>query len=177
VVLSTSVAETSLTVAGVRVVIDCGLSRVPRYDASAGLTRLHTVRVSRASADQRRGRAGRVAPGVCYRLWDVHEEHGFLASSRPEIIDAELSSLALELADAGISVGAVYALIALGLNLTFWTTKTMNFGQGSLMKGFTFDCDLRYHICGLPQVSALCVHDLIKKHEDHTAARASRDQS
>jgi ATP-dependent helicase HrpB len=103
VVLSTSVAETSLTVEGVRVVVDAGLSRVPRFDATAGLTRLHTVRVSRASADQRRGRAGRVAPGVCYRLWDVHEEHGFLASSRPEIIDADLSSLALELADAGIA--------------------------------------------------------------------------
>lgn len=103
VVLSTSVAETSLTVEGVRVVVDAGYSRVPRYDATAGLTRLHTVRVSRASADQRRGRAGRVAPGVCYRLWDAHEEHGFLASSRPEIIDADLASLALELADAGIA--------------------------------------------------------------------------
>ena len=103
VVLSTSVAETSLTVAGVRVVIDCGLSRVPRYDASAGLTRLHTVRVSRASADQRRGRAGRTAPGVSYRLWDQHEDHALLPSTRPEIVDADLSSLALELADAGIS--------------------------------------------------------------------------
>jgi ATP-dependent helicase HrpB len=103
VVLSTSVAETSLTVEGVRVVVDAGQSRVPRYDAAAGLTRLHTVRVSRASADQRRGRAGRVAPGVCYRLWDVHEEHGFLTATRPEIIDADLSSLALELADAGIA--------------------------------------------------------------------------
>lgn len=103
VVLSTSVAETSLTVEGVRVVVDSGLSRVPRYNATAGLTRLHTVRVSRASADQRRGRAGRMAPGVCYRLWDAHEEHGFLTSSRPEIVDADLTSLALELADAGIA--------------------------------------------------------------------------
>ena len=103
VVLSTSVAETSLTVAGVRVVVDCGLSRVPRYDASAGLTRLHTVRVSRASADQRRGRAGRTAPGVSYRLWDQHEDHTLLPSTRPEIVDADLSSLALELADAGVS--------------------------------------------------------------------------
>lgn len=102
VVLSTSIAETSLTVAGVRVVIDAGLSRIPRFDAAAGLTRLHTVRVSRASADQRRGRAGRTAPGVCYRLWDVHEEHTLQASTRPEIIDADLSSLALELADAGV---------------------------------------------------------------------------
>ncbi|WP_337171688.1 ATP-dependent helicase HrpB [Gemmatimonas aurantiaca] len=102
VVLSTSIAETSLTVEGVRVVIDAGLSRIPRFDAAAGLTRLHTVRVSRASADQRRGRAGRTAPGVCYRLWDVHEEHTLQASTRPEIVDADLSSLALELADAGV---------------------------------------------------------------------------
>ncbi len=103
VVLSTSVAETSLTVAGVRVVVDCGLSRVPRYDVSAGLTRLHTVRVSRASAEQRRGRAGRVASGTCYRLWDMHEDHGLLPQTRPEILDADLASLALELADAGIA--------------------------------------------------------------------------
>lgn len=102
VVLSTSVAETSLTVEGVRIVVDAGLSRLPRYDAAAGLTRLRTTRVSRASADQRRGRAGRTAPGVCYRLWDAHEEHGFLPSTPPEIVDADLASLALELADAGV---------------------------------------------------------------------------
>ncbi|MBY0491769.1 MAG: ATP-dependent helicase HrpB [Gemmatimonadaceae bacterium] len=102
VVLSTSVAETSLTVEGVRIVVDAGLSRLPRYDAAAGLTRLRTTRVSRASADQRRGRAGRTAPGVCYRLWDAHEEHGFLPSTPPEILEADLASLALELADAGV---------------------------------------------------------------------------
>ena len=103
VVLSTSVAETSLTVEGVRIVVDAGQSRLPRYDAAAGLTRLRTTRVSRASADQRRGRAGRTAPGVCYRLWDPHEEHGFLASTPPEILDADLAGLALELADAGVT--------------------------------------------------------------------------
>ena len=70
VVLATSIAETSLTIEGVRVVIDCGLARVPRYEPDVGLTRLETVRVSRAAADQRRGRAGRTEPGVCYRLWD-----------------------------------------------------------------------------------------------------------
>ncbi len=102
IVLSTSVAETSLTVAGIRVVIDAGLSRLPRFDARAGLTRLETVRVSRASADQRRGRAGRVAPGTCYRLWDQHEDAALVPRTRPEILDADLSSLALELADAGI---------------------------------------------------------------------------
>jgi ATP-dependent helicase HrpB len=103
VVLATSVAETSLTIEGVRVVVDAGLSRLPRYEPRLGMTRLDTVRVSRASADQRRGRAGRTAPGVCYRVWDQHEEFGFQPSTRPEILDADLASLALELADAGIA--------------------------------------------------------------------------
>ncbi len=103
IVLSTSVAETSLTIEGVRVVVDAGLSRLPRFDPRAGLTRLETVKVSRASADQRRGRAGRVAPGRCYRLWDAHEEHALMPRTRPEIVDADLVPLALELADAGIA--------------------------------------------------------------------------
>ena len=72
-VLATSIAETSLTILGVRVVIDCGVARVPRFEPGVGITRLETVRVSRASADQRQGRAGRTEPGVCYRLWDEAE--------------------------------------------------------------------------------------------------------
>ena len=71
IVLATSIAETSLTIEGVRIVIDSGLSRVPRYEPDIGVTRLETQRVSRASADQRRGRAGRTEPGVCYRLWEA----------------------------------------------------------------------------------------------------------
>ncbi|MCC6243637.1 MAG: ATP-dependent helicase HrpB [Gemmatimonadaceae bacterium] len=102
VVLATSIAETSLTIEGVRVVVDSGWSRVPRYDARAGFTRLETVRVSRASADQRRGRAGRVAPGVCYRVWDAAADHMLAPRTRPEVLDADLSSLALELADVGV---------------------------------------------------------------------------
>jgi ATP-dependent helicase HrpB len=102
VVLATSIAETSLTIEGVRVVVDCGLARLPRHVPRSGLTRLETVRVSRASADQRRGRAGRVAPGVCYRLWDVYEDAALAPRTRPEILEAELSSLALDLADAGV---------------------------------------------------------------------------
>ncbi len=101
VVLATSIAETSLTLEGVRVVIDAGLSRVPRYDPSSGLTRLVTVRVSRAGADQRRGRAGRTEPGVCYRLWDEAETKGLLAFPRPEILESDLSGLALDLARWG----------------------------------------------------------------------------
>ncbi len=101
VVLATSIAETSLTIEGVRVVIDAGLSRVPRFDPSGGITRLETVRVSKAAADQRRGRAGRTAPGVCYRLWDEPETRSLPAYARPEILDTDLSSLALDLARWG----------------------------------------------------------------------------
>ena len=101
VVLATAIAETSLTIQGVRVVIDSGVSRVARYDAARGLTRLETVRVSRASADQRRGRAGRTEPGVCYRLWDEAETRALPAFTRPEIQDADLSRLALDLARWG----------------------------------------------------------------------------
>lgn len=101
VVLATSIAETSLTIQGVRVVIDCGQARVPRFDPASGLTRLATVRVSRAAADQRRGRAGRTEPGVCYRLWDEAETRALPAYADPEILDADLSGLALDLARWG----------------------------------------------------------------------------
>lgn len=101
VVLATSVAETSLTIEGVRVVIDGGLSRVPRFEPSSGLTRLVTVKVSKSSAEQRRGRAGRVQPGVCYRLWDEEQTRGLVAHQRPEIQEADLSAFALDLARWG----------------------------------------------------------------------------
>lgn len=106
IVLSTSIAETSLTIEGVRVVVDAGRSRLPRFDTRVGLTRLETVRVSRAAADQRRGRAGRVAPGVCYRLWDAHEEAMLPPRTRPEILEADVAPLALELAEAGVAQAA-----------------------------------------------------------------------
>lgn len=101
VVLATSIAETSLTIEGVRVVIDSGMSRVPRYEPDVGLTRLETVRVSRAAADQRRGRAGRTEPGICYRLWDEPQTGSFDAYTRPEILSADLSSFVLDLAQWG----------------------------------------------------------------------------
>ncbi|WP_374387587.1 ATP-dependent helicase HrpB [Brevundimonas sp.] len=100
-VLATSVAETSLTIEGVRVVIDGGLSRVPRFDPPSGLTRLATVRVSRSSAEQRRGRAGRTEPGVCYRLWDEEQTRGLVPHQKPEIQEADLTGLALDLARWG----------------------------------------------------------------------------
>ncbi len=103
VVLATSIAETSLTIEGVRVVVDSGLARVPRYEPDVGLTRLETVRVSRAAADQRRGRAGRVEPGVCYRLWDEPQTAALDPYPQPEILAADLSSLVLCLAQWGVS--------------------------------------------------------------------------
>src|SRR4051794_5466131 len=103
VVLATSIAETSLTIEGVRIVIDSGLARVPHYEPDMGLTRLETVRVSRASADQRRGRAGRTEPGICYRLWDEPQTASLEAATRPEILAADLSSFVLDLASWGVA--------------------------------------------------------------------------
>ena len=103
VVLATSIAETSLTIEGVRIVVDAGLARVPRYEPDTGMTRLETVRVSRASADQRRGRAGRTEPGVCWRLWAEPQTAGLAAFERPEMLEADLASLVLDLAEWGVA--------------------------------------------------------------------------
>lgn len=111
VVLATSIAETSLTIEGVSIVIDCGLARVPRYDPASGLTRLETVRVSRAAADQRRGRAGRTGPGVCYRLWEEAETRALTPFARPEMLEADLSGLALDLARWGARDAAGLAFL------------------------------------------------------------------
>lgn len=101
IVLATSIAETSITIEGVCIVVDCGLSRVPHYEPDVGVTRLNTVRISRAAADQRRGRAGRTEPGICYRLWDEPQTASLAAFSRPEILAADLSGFALDLAAWG----------------------------------------------------------------------------
>ena len=111
VVLATSIAETSLTIEGVRIVIDCGLARVPRYEPDVGLTRLETVRVSRAAADQRRGRAGRTEPGVCYRLWDEPQTGSLEPYTRPEILSADLSGFVLDLAQWGATDPAKLAFL------------------------------------------------------------------
>ncbi|HET7678862.1 MAG TPA: ATP-dependent helicase HrpB [Xanthobacteraceae bacterium] len=103
IVLATSIAETSLTIEGVRVVVDSGLARVPRYEPDVGLTRLETVRVSRAAADQRRGRAGRTEPGICYRLWDEPQTASLEPYAQPEILAADLSGFVLDLAHWGVS--------------------------------------------------------------------------
>ncbi|MBX6747773.1 MAG: ATP-dependent helicase HrpB, partial [Acetobacteraceae bacterium] len=101
VVLATSIAETSLTVPGVRIVVDGGFRRAPRLDPATGLSRLVTMRISRAAAEQRAGRAGRTAPGVAIRLWSEALHRGLAPQDRPEILEAELSGLALDLAAWG----------------------------------------------------------------------------
>jgi ATP-dependent helicase HrpB len=111
VVLATSIAETSLTIEGVRIVVDSGLARVPRYEPDIGLTRLETVRASRAAVDQRRGRAGRTEPGVCYRLWDEPQTASLAPYTQPEILSADLSSLVLDLAQWGVSDPASLAFL------------------------------------------------------------------
>src|SRR5262249_2889293 len=111
VVLATSIAETSLTIEGVRIVIDSGLSRVPRYEPDVGLTRLETVRVSRAAADQRRGRAGRTEEGICYRLWAEPQTGSLEPYTPPEILSADLSSFVLDLAQWGTADPAQLAFL------------------------------------------------------------------
>ncbi|TWC47645.1 ATP-dependent helicase HrpB [Pseudomonas sp. SJZ080] len=105
VVLATNIAETSLTIDGVRVVIDAGLARVPRFDPGSGMTRLDTQRISRASATQRAGRAGRLEPGVCYRLWSQDQHEQLAAYASAEILSADLAGLALQLRRWGVSPG------------------------------------------------------------------------
>jgi ATP-dependent helicase HrpB len=102
IVLATSIAETSLTIEGITTVVDSGSARVPRFDPRSGLTRLETVRVTKDAADQRAGRAGRLGPGVCYRLWSEATHHLLQPARQPEIMEADLASLILELANWGI---------------------------------------------------------------------------
>jgi ATP-dependent helicase HrpB len=111
VVLATSIAETSLTIEGVRIVVDSGLARVPRYEPDIGLTRLETVRAARAAVDQRRGRAGRTEPGVCYRLWDEPQTASLAPYTQPEILSADLSSLVLDLAQWGVADPSVLSFL------------------------------------------------------------------
>jgi ATP-dependent helicase HrpB len=111
IVLATSIAQTSLTIEGIRVVVDSGLARVPVFEPSVGLTRLETVRASRAAVDQRRGRAGRTEPGVCYRLWDEAATLALPAQDRPEILEADLAPLVLDLAAWGVTDPAPLAFL------------------------------------------------------------------
>src|SRR5690606_6253934 len=111
VVLATSIAETSLTIEGIRIVIDSGLSRRPAFDPATGLTTLETRPVTRAAAEQRRGRAGRTAPGVSYRLWSAGQDAARPQFDRPEILEADLAGLVLDLASWGVTDPAQLAFL------------------------------------------------------------------
>lgn len=111
IILATPIAETSLTIEGVRIVIDSGFARAPAFDPNSGMTRLDTVRISKASAAQRAGRAGRTSVGVCYRLWSETVQHGLVAHTRPEILQADLAPLVLELSAWGIADAAQAAAL------------------------------------------------------------------
>ena len=103
VVLATSIAETSLTIEGIKIVVDSGTARVPKFDPRTGLTKLETIRVTKDAADQRAGRAGRLGPGVCYRLWSEGAHQHFIAHRTPEILEADLSPTMLELSLWGVN--------------------------------------------------------------------------
>lgn len=137
VVLATSIAETSLTIEGIRVVIDSGLMRVPRFSPRSGMTRLETLRVSRASADQRRGRAGRLGPGVCYRLWTAAENEHLLEHSAPEILEADLAPLALDLAEWGVGDPGELAWIDQPPRASFAQARELLAELGALDRGGT----------------------------------------
>lgn len=103
VVLATSIAETSLTIEGIKIVVDTGFGRVSRFDPKSGLSRLETVQISKDSADQRAGRAGRLSPGVCYRMWTAATHQRLAEHRTPEIMEADLAALVLDLAQWGIT--------------------------------------------------------------------------
>ena len=102
IILATSIAETSLTIEGVKVVVDTGFGRVQKWDSKSGLSRLETVRISRDAADQRAGRSGRLGPGVCYRMWTKKTENHMSSHRTPEIMETDLGPLTLDLANWGV---------------------------------------------------------------------------
>ncbi|WP_374579120.1 ATP-dependent helicase HrpB [Phenylobacterium sp.] len=171
VVLATSIAETSLTIEGVRVVVDCGLARVPRFDPASGLTRLATVRVSRAAADQRRGRAGRTEPGVAYRLWDEAETSALPAFADPEILDADLTGLALDLARWGARDPADLAFLDPPPTAAFTEARTLL----RRLEALTDDGVLTAHGEALSEfpLAPRLAHMVLKAGETGQAARAA----
>lgn len=132
VVLATSIAETSITIDGVRVVIDSGLQRLPVYEPSTGITRLETMRVSRASADQRAGRAGRTEPGIAIRLWHQGQTAALPAFTPPEILSSDLSGLALDMAHWGVADPGQLLLLDMPPEAALKEARQLLIGLGAL---------------------------------------------
>jgi ATP-dependent helicase HrpB len=135
IVLATSIAETSLTIEGIKIVVDSGFSRVPRFDTRSGLTRLETIRVTKDSADQRAGRAGRMSAGVCYRLWTEGFNHHLVPHRSPEILEADLAPMMLELANWGTKNISSLTWLNAPPNGTVLQAKELLTQLGALMDG------------------------------------------
>ena len=151
VVLATTIAETSLTIEGIRIVIDSGLRRVPRFDPRSGMTRLETVKISQASAEQRQGRAGRLEPGICYRSWTKSTHATLTPQTAPEILESDLSGLALELANWGIPSPSSLAWLDDPPKAAFAQAQDLLLRLGAI--------DVQYRITPLgKEMSALAVH-------------------
>ena len=132
IVLATSIAETSITIDGVRIIIDSGLQRIPVYEPATGMTRLETVRVSRASADQRAGRAGRTEPGIAIRLWHAGQTAALPAHTSPQILASDLSGLVLDMAAWGVSDPAALSFADQPPAATFKEARSLLISLGAL---------------------------------------------
>jgi len=172
VVLATPIAETSITIEGVRVVIDAGYVRRPRFEPATGLTRLVTERVSRAAADQRRGRAGRTEPGRCIRLWAEGQTAALIPFDPPEILDADLSSLALDLAEWGVEDPAQLAWLDPPPTAAFREARALLADLGAIDPAGSITADGRaLRALPLPPRLAHMVHKAAATGEADLAAR------
>ncbi|MGQ2908059.1 MAG: ATP-dependent helicase HrpB [Aliihoeflea sp.] len=169
IVLATSIAETSITIDGVRIVIDSGLSRVPKFEPATGLTRLETVRASRASADQRAGRAGRTEPGIAIRLWRAEQTASLAPFSTPEILEADLSGLLLDAAAFGITGPATLAFLDPPPPAALAEARSLLISLGALdAQGRLTDAGNRMRKLALPVRLA---HMVAEAADPHLAAR------
>ncbi len=134
IVLSTTIAETSLTIEDIRIVIDCGYKRVARFDNARSMSRLETVRVSKAAATQRKGRAGRMQDGICYQLWPQAETHALAERDTPEILESDLTPLALELSAWGVHAPEDLKLLDYPPKNAFQQAQDLLFQLGGLDK-------------------------------------------
>ncbi len=171
IVLSTSIAETSITIDGVRVVIDSGLQRLPVFEASTGITRLETVRVSRASADQRAGRAGRTEPGIAVRLWHMGQTASLPAFTPPEILSSDLSGLALDMAHWGVADPRQLLLLDTPPEAALKEARQLLIGLGALDERLQLTAKgRRMRDFGLPPRLAAMVLGAAEQGQAHAAA-------
>lgn len=172
VVLATSIAETSITIDGVRIVIDSGLQRVPAYEPATGMTRLETVRVSRAAADQRAGRAGRTEPGVAIRLWHAGQTAALPAHTAPQILASDLSGLVLDMAAWGVTAPSALRFADPPPAAAFTEARHLLIGLGALDEsGRLTELGRSMRRLGLPpRLSAMVAGTAMRQREATQAA-------